>query len=323
MKLMLEYNSHQGFDRYASEFDVLCHRMKEAGRPISDDQKKTMFLVGIKDRRYESVVTVCEGDEMLDYQKTVAKIRATSVRINGLGTRKVTRHVNATKKVRNRGFVKRNGPGRSKRKFNNLSNQSGLDRSASSGARSSDGKYGLSPVAWDALTKDQRQLYVEARDQVKKKGKGNQAYGKQYSKANNLSQSQEEKEKDYIVDVPKTDKRPSGNIWRSTPPTRMASMVRRVMRATEEEEESSDGSIKEDEVVWLTQEEINYKKRARSPSTGSASDSRRVKREKKTTKRNRKKFVQMIKPLRVEVRRLRKKGIKLKVRKLIHLRFAK
>ena len=51
-KLKLEYNSPGGMEHYISKHQRLNQKLDKAKRPLTDEQKTTFFLSGIKDRAY-------------------------------------------------------------------------------------------------------------------------------------------------------------------------------------------------------------------------------------------------------------------------------
>ena len=68
LALTLTTNSVAGVATYISKFEDLALKLEEAGQPITDLQKVTYFLNGIKDRNFNSYITLCHAQEY-DYDK--------------------------------------------------------------------------------------------------------------------------------------------------------------------------------------------------------------------------------------------------------------
>ena len=110
MNLTLEYNSSGGMDSYITKFEMWADELEMAGEPLSEKQKRTFFLHGIKDRDYDSVKDQCDGE---DYQATVLKLRKKAIQLNkAAGTRNSNRRnnnkQNASNKTNNKGNKKDN-----------------------------------------------------------------------------------------------------------------------------------------------------------------------------------------------------------------------
>jgi hypothetical protein len=56
--LKLEYNTPGGMEHYISKHEQLNQKLAEIGQPVSDTQKKTFFLNGIKDKNYTAMCSM-------------------------------------------------------------------------------------------------------------------------------------------------------------------------------------------------------------------------------------------------------------------------
>ena len=77
MSLSLTPNSHGGMDTYLGKFEELSQELALHGDPLSQAQKITMFLNGIKDRKYSHLKTLCHT-ENYSYEKVLLEFRRES-----------------------------------------------------------------------------------------------------------------------------------------------------------------------------------------------------------------------------------------------------
>ena len=70
-RLKLDYNSYGGLDQYIADFEEIVIQLEEAQEGLSDLQLKTMFLSGITDKDYRSVISNCRLDRERGYLATV------------------------------------------------------------------------------------------------------------------------------------------------------------------------------------------------------------------------------------------------------------
>ena len=97
-KLKLEYNSHEGIEKYISNFEEVCLLLDEAGYPEPDIQKKTRFLSGIHDQAFDSISTFFRFDASLTFEDVVKKFLASAKAIGKLSSSKSSRNANRSKR---------------------------------------------------------------------------------------------------------------------------------------------------------------------------------------------------------------------------------
>ena len=200
-KLKLDYNSHMGFEKYVSDFETLCLRLEEAKDPLSDIQKKTRFLAGFNDRDYNEIVTICRHAKDMSFDETVREVRSEAKAKGKLKNNKPTRQANNS---RSDGDEKETN-----RKSKFKKNKDGY----------------LPPELWAKMTPEQRTTYLNG------KKNGAREFGMQYSKGeekNAQSKPDESTANFNTAEQVKEEPRPSGNIWRSTPKTKMVASMKTV-----------------------------------------------------------------------------------------------
>ena len=74
VNLKLKPNSFGGAEKYISEYEDILLKLEEAGDPLSDNQKTTMFLDGIYDRNYDAYKTLCKSEDY-NFDKCIRELR--------------------------------------------------------------------------------------------------------------------------------------------------------------------------------------------------------------------------------------------------------
>jgi hypothetical protein len=192
MKLELHYNSHGGFDTYESEFTRLTDFLEEAGEPVSDSQKKTFFLQGIKDNAYAATKEVAKGK---DFKGMVLHLRQKAAEIGKLGeNRKID-----------------------KRHANQKSNQS---KNADSKEKFDD--FRLPPETWAKMSREARKNWLDFKKYKLQNPSADEGQEKQYSndKGNHDLKTTSETEEDQKYQENKVDckaeESPYASIWKSS-----------------------------------------------------------------------------------------------------------
>ena len=65
-------------EHYISEHQRLNQKLDKAKRPLTDEQKTTFFLSGIKDRAYQACKSLCNAQQY-NFEKCVHEIRRESM----------------------------------------------------------------------------------------------------------------------------------------------------------------------------------------------------------------------------------------------------
>jgi hypothetical protein len=216
---------------------------------LADIQKKTRFIEGILDKDYNAVTAICRHDTGVDFEETVRRVRTEAKSKGKLKVNKIVRQANTySNKPSPKGQVKGNGHFKKKnttfktRRKANYTNNKGSDDQNGNETQS----LGLPREVWNKMNQRQKELYSDARD--KKEGyQGNQGYGKQYTKANNAHQNAGDKEDNGGAN--KDNAKPSGNIWRTNPKARVASMMSRVIPSNKKQKIEDQDEGKET-IIW-------------------------------------------------------------------------
>ena len=109
---------------------------------------------------------------------------------------------------------------------------------------------GLPHEIWAKMNKDQRKLYLEARNGAR--STPNQ-FEKQYTKKVNQAQTGSHEDCNHEDETVA-----NGNIWRAIP-TKKVAMARRRLAEIYQEKKKDKEEDQEDEVFWLSQEEANQR----------------------------------------------------------------
>ena len=160
LNLRLMYNSHGGFDRYMSKFEQYCSQLDDAEQPLSESQKRQIFLKGIDDRDYSATKDLCAN---MGYNQTINSMRKKAVQLGKAGTTKVKQYRRANQTRRNGG-----GP------------RDGNNRQQSRNGNNDKKFYTpyIPKEVWDKMAPEVRKAHIEA----SKRGRTNQeSYGSQYS----------------------------------------------------------------------------------------------------------------------------------------------
>ena len=228
LNLHLEYNSPGGFDKYTNDFELLCAKIAESDTPLTEQQKKTMFLRGINDRDFTATKDICQ--EGKTYSETVLCLRNKAIELkkaSGPTPRRFRRGNN----TRQGGRGGRDGRGRGR---------SGRGRGRQGQQDRNNGRY-LPPEVWEKMSKANRDYWIALRDKDQSNSDGsNTEYGNQYSgkgdQSNQRRMNQTSKEEHETQDeTPGDTKDPNndddgGGIWK--PVSRKGKMMRRQGQAT-------------------------------------------------------------------------------------------
>ena len=153
LKLTLEYNSPGGFDGYHNKFKTCCDKLLEANQPLTDKQKQTFFLNGIKDTSYAA-----KKDDVSDYSfyKTVLALRTKATELGRLtsGSAKSRNVRNQTRCGRNKGNKDNSKNDNNEKKGHRLPNE-----------------------VWDKMSKENKKYWLDAQKVMKQ----NSEYGTHYS----------------------------------------------------------------------------------------------------------------------------------------------
>ena len=156
--LTLDFNSFGGMDTYIHKFTLLCTKLEESDQPLTDKQKQTFFLKGIKDRDYAAIKDQVESKS---FQETVLTLRRKATLLGKAS--------NTKKKVQ------------SSRKMNNLkggNKQQTRRQNGNGGGNKSQDALGpqdkqfwhLSLQAWKAMTPEQKKFWDNIRLQKQQGG---------------------------------------------------------------------------------------------------------------------------------------------------------
>jgi len=78
LQLELHYNSTGGFDFYLSKFEEYCTQLDDCDQGLSEQQKHTFFLSGIKDEDYTAIKDQCDkksfDESVLDFRTKAIKL---------------------------------------------------------------------------------------------------------------------------------------------------------------------------------------------------------------------------------------------------------
>jgi hypothetical protein len=80
VSLSLLPNSVGGIDAYLSKFEELLLELQDTD-PLTEGQKKTFLLNGIKDPIYNTVKTLCRS-KAYDYERTMLELRSEAAEIS-------------------------------------------------------------------------------------------------------------------------------------------------------------------------------------------------------------------------------------------------
>ena len=100
MSLKLMYNSHGDFDKYMRKFEQYCRQLEEAEQPLTESQKRQIFLKGIEDRYNLANKDLCDTGI---YMKTIHQLRKNAVQMNKSGQTRSKQYCRVNKMHRNGG----------------------------------------------------------------------------------------------------------------------------------------------------------------------------------------------------------------------------
>ena len=172
--LKLEYNSGGGFSKYLQRFEKLNLRLAEMNHGLSDLQKKTFFINGIKDRDYNPTIAICRDDPKKSYDRCVNTLHAEARRLNKLSENRKQRRGN---------MKSRKGKGKNQHKDNESrrrSNNANISNSNNSSDRQGAAKP-LSNKIWHELGPKQKAQWLKGREVMSNQTPQQQQYGGQYS----------------------------------------------------------------------------------------------------------------------------------------------
>ena len=219
--LTLTINTVAGVDTYISNFEDLALKLEEAGQPITDLQKVTYFLNGIKDRNFNSYITLCHAQEY-DYDKCSKELRCEAESIKNMGQEEARRSNKAT------------------------SNRSNEKSKTKDGFRMPN-EYKLDPELWKSFTPEQRQKYrqyVIDKQQNSHQEDSRQEDTRQANIASSEKSKPEEQDKTVSFDIEKEDKY---NIFTDyQTPKRVARTCRRVNKSQQMSKTSNDTILQRD-----------------------------------------------------------------------------
>ena len=138
MSLSLTPNSHGGMDTYLGKFEELSQELALHGDPLSEAQKITMFLNGIKDRKYTHLKTLCRT-ENYSYEKVLLEFRRESQELDTPDKNSPTRN------VKNKSTRRSTPKSKEKKDSAKVPND-----------------YRLPPNVWKTLTRKQQDMYKKA-----------------------------------------------------------------------------------------------------------------------------------------------------------------
>ena len=139
MSLSLTSNSHGGMDTYLNKFEEKAQELAFHGDPLSEAQKTTMLLNGVKDRQYTALKTMCRSQNF-DYEKTVLELRREAQEFSTTSDTP-KRSIKTTKTSR----------GDSSKSHTRVKETSKVPND-----------YRLPPNVWKTLTRKQQELYKKA-----------------------------------------------------------------------------------------------------------------------------------------------------------------
>ena len=96
ISLSLTPNSPGGMDGYLSKFEALILELQDKD-PLTEGQKKTFLLNGVKDRNYNAIKTLCHS-ENYDFNKTMLELRREADEIHKLDTRPPRRQAHTSRR---------------------------------------------------------------------------------------------------------------------------------------------------------------------------------------------------------------------------------
>ena len=82
-------------DKYISQFEEPCDKLEESKQGLTDEQKKTIFTINIKDNEYDARKDQCETS---DFATTVLLMRKKAIKLGkASNTKRYHRNTNNTK----------------------------------------------------------------------------------------------------------------------------------------------------------------------------------------------------------------------------------
>ena len=82
LQLELHYNSPGGFDSYLSKFEEYCTQLDDCDQGLSEQQKHTFFLSGIKDEDYTAIKDQCDKKS---FDESVLDLRTKAMKLGKAG----------------------------------------------------------------------------------------------------------------------------------------------------------------------------------------------------------------------------------------------
>ncbi len=82
LQLELHYNSPGGFDFYLSKFEEYCTQSDDCDQDLSEQQKHTFFLGGIKDEDYTAIKDQCDKKSLDEF---VLDLRTKAIKLGKAG----------------------------------------------------------------------------------------------------------------------------------------------------------------------------------------------------------------------------------------------
>jgi hypothetical protein len=140
MSLSLTHTTHGGMDTYLGKFEELAQELALHGDPLSEAQKITMLLNGIKDRKYSHLKTLCRT-ENYSYNKVLLEFRRESQELDSTEQPKRNLKNKTTRRPPNKQPEKKD----SAKDLSKVPND-----------------YRLPPNVWKLLTRKQQAVYKKA-----------------------------------------------------------------------------------------------------------------------------------------------------------------
>jgi hypothetical protein len=164
--LKLKHTTYGGFDKYHSDFEIICKQLEEAGSPVPEEQKKMYFIENIEDRDFQNTKDLCAHEV---YTNAVQKLRYKAALL-GKQSGPTRRNQNkVTKKFSSGKFNKTN-------KTNDKGHEKDEKKGSNDGSKDT---YYFPPETWKAMSPTARKKVIELRKAAKEKKEGTN-YGKQY-----------------------------------------------------------------------------------------------------------------------------------------------
>ena len=227
--LRLEANSTGGAETYISQFEKYLLELEEAKEPVSEGQKVTFFLNGIKDPNYKAYKTICKAQNY-NFEKCIQELRNEASDIKDMSQKaRVPRRANVQ------------------------------------ATQSTDEELRLSPDVFALLSPNQKRLWANA---VKQQKNSNNNGGnsnakkkkKKITRQNNKSSSTvtetETATSTEDNDQEKNSENPSTNIWRTVEPKGNKKRLNKMLRRNDRKKPRLDRSVSHVERTFPREDKV-------------------------------------------------------------------